>query len=112
MDFQVVPAEIGTHADHVDGIADRLGTALAAAKTAAMSDEAYGLICAFVPPFINPAEEKTVDSITAAIDGVRATAANLRSAQRSYTEQDTAGVDALKPYLDAIPATTTGAIQR
>ncbi|WP_410657538.1 type VII secretion target [Amycolatopsis sp. lyj-112] len=102
MDFQVVPGEISTHAQHVDGIADRLGTALAAAKTAAMSDEAYGLICAFVPPFINPAEEKTVDSITAAIDAVRATAANLRTAEQSYTEQDTANAGVLRQHLDAL----------
>jgi hypothetical protein len=87
MDFQVVPGELGTHADHVEAIADRLGTALAAANTAAMSDEAYGLLCAFVPPFIKPAEEKTIDSIKAAIDGVRTTAANLRTAGQAYTEQ-------------------------
>ncbi|UMO99287.1 type VII secretion target [Amycolatopsis sp. EV170708-02-1] len=112
MSFQVVPAEIGKHAANVDGIAERLGTVLSAANTAAMSDEAYGLICAFVPPFINPAEEKTIDSIKAAIDGVKATAANLRTAERSYSEQDAAGVDMFKQYEAAIPATPKEKVQR
>ena len=55
-----------------------------------MSDSAYGLICQFVPPFVNPMEQKAMEAIEAAAEGVRTAAGNIRSTATSYQDTDTA----------------------
>lgn len=88
--FEVVADELTTHASHVDGLADRLGTAQDAAKTVGMSDQAYGLLCQFLPPFISPMEEKASAAIDAATDAVKTTAENVRTTASDYQEGDEA----------------------
>jgi len=92
--FEVVPEDLVTHASHLDGLVDRLARAADAAKTVSMSDSAYGLVCQFVPPFVNPMEEKAMAAIEAAAEGVRTTAGNVRGTATSYqdVDQDHAGV--------------------
>ena len=51
--FDVLPGELRSHAGHVDGLADRLGEALYAARQVSMADDAYGVICQFLPSAIN-----------------------------------------------------------
>jgi hypothetical protein len=88
--FEVVPEELATHASHLDGLMDRLAMAADAARTVSMSDRAYGLICQFVPPFVNPMEQKAMSAIDAAAEGVGATADNVRAAATGYEQDDQA----------------------
>jgi hypothetical protein len=88
--FEVVPEDLIAHASHLDGLSDRLGTAADAARTVSMSDSAYGLICQFVPPFVNPMEQKAMEAIDAAGEAVRTSSTNVRSTATSYQDTDTA----------------------
>ncbi|MGC7102103.1 type VII secretion target [Amycolatopsis lurida] len=97
--FEVVPDELTAHADHLDGLGDRLETALAAAKAASMPGDAYGLLCAFLPPVVNPVGERGVAAVQASGEAMRTTAANVRTAGAAYAvrEETTA-----KPFREAI----------
>jgi Excreted virulence factor EspC, type VII ESX diderm len=88
--YELTEGELTAHSGHLEELGDRLATALDAARIASMGDEAYGLLCGFVPPIVNPMETKAVDAIQAAMDGMRATADNVRTTARQYTERDEA----------------------
>ncbi|WP_410658471.1 type VII secretion target [Amycolatopsis sp. lyj-112] len=90
--FEVDPDDLTAHASHLEGLVDRLGTAHAATGSA-MSDDAYGLLCAFLPPIVNPTGERAAEAIKAASEGIQATADNVRTAAKSYTEGDTANAE-------------------
>jgi hypothetical protein len=85
--YEVDPDDLVAHASHLDGLVDRLNTTLSAADTA-MSDHAYGLLCAFLPPIVNPTGEQAKDTIGAALEGMRTTADNVRTSATSYRERD------------------------
>jgi len=87
MDVEVETSDLVAHASHLDGLVERLSTAVSAADTA-MDGEAYGLLCAFLPPIINPTGQQAKDTIQAAADGVRTTADNVRAAATAYDEGD------------------------
>ena len=93
MGFKVVSEDLSAHASHLDGLVDRLKTAVSAAETASMSDDSFGLLCAFLPSMINPVEEQGLDALRAAVEGVSATADNVRGVARDYSEVDTDGSD-------------------
>jgi uncharacterized protein YukE len=97
--FNVVSDELTAHASHLGGFGDRLGTALSAAQTAAMSEGCYGLLCSFVPPVINPMEEQAVELLKSAQAAMDTTADNVRTAGSSYEEQDDT---ATQPFEDSL----------
>jgi hypothetical protein len=66
------------HASHLDGLVERLNTAEAAAS--AMSGNAYGLRCAFLPPIANPTGERAADVLRAAVEGIQTSEDNVRTA--------------------------------
>ncbi|RZQ61923.1 type VII secretion target [Amycolatopsis suaedae] len=94
--FNVVGDDLSAHASHLDGLTDRLGTALSAAQTAAMSDDCYGLLCSFIPPIINPMEEQAIDTLKSAQDAMGTTAGNIRTTATTYTERDN---DMAQPFV-------------
>ena len=85
--FDVEPDDLTAHASHVEGLIDRLHTASSAAATA-MSDHAYGLLCAFLPPIVNPTGEQAKDTVDAAAEGIQGIADNVRTAAQSYLGGD------------------------
>jgi hypothetical protein len=87
MPFEVVPDDLVAHASHLDGLVERLNTAVSAANSA-MSDDAYGLLCAFLPPIVNPTGEKAADVLKSAVAGIQTSADNVRTAASSYQEGD------------------------
>jgi Excreted virulence factor EspC, type VII ESX diderm len=96
--FEVVPDDLVAHASHVDGLVDRLNTAVSAAETA-MSPDAYGLICAFLPPIVNPAGEQAKDAISAAVQGVQQMADNVRTAAEAYRDNEQVGKQSFSERL-------------
>ncbi|RKT84496.1 Excreted virulence factor EspC, type VII ESX diderm [Saccharopolyspora antimicrobica] len=101
MTFQVEAEDLTAHASHLDGLADRFDTAISAAETA-MSDDAYGLLCSFLPPIINPTEEEGMAALKAAKEGVTTTADNVRQTAKEYQETDEAGADNFGKFDDAV----------
>lgn len=109
--FEVVPDELTTHASRLDSLAGRLGTALSAASTVSMDDQAYGLLCSFLPPIVNPMEQKGMDAIKAASDGVSTTAGNVRAAADVYRDTEQSNTEPLRRQHDdlaefPVPTTT------
>ena len=100
--FEVEPDDLVAHASHVEGLIDRLDTAVAAAGTA-MSDHAYGLLCAFLPPIINPTGEQAKDTLTASIEGVRGLSDNVRTAAQSYRDGEAGNAQPFERQLSAAP---------
>ncbi|SFA71314.1 Excreted virulence factor EspC, type VII ESX diderm [Amycolatopsis marina] len=88
MRYEVVPEDLVAHASHLDGLVDRLNTAASAARTVSMSDQAYGLLCAFMPMIVNPMEEEASGALDAAVEGVGITADNVRAAAAGYQDAD------------------------
>ncbi len=98
--FEVEADDLVAHASHLDGLVDRLQTAVQAADSA-MSDHAYGLLCAFLPPIIRPTGEEAKDSLTAGVEGVRTLADNVRTAAKSYREDEESNAQPFKRQLSA-----------
>ncbi|MBE1495274.1 hypothetical protein H4696_002374 [Amycolatopsis lexingtonensis] len=100
--FEVEPDDLVAHSSHVEGLVDRLNTASAAADTA-MSDHAYGLLCAFLPPIIRPTGEKAKETLSASIEGVRGLADNVKTAAQSYRDGEEANAQPFERQLTASP---------
>ncbi|MGW1681917.1 type VII secretion target [Saccharopolyspora sp. NPDC002376] len=101
MTFQVVAEDLTAHASHLEGLTDRVDTAISAAQEA-MSDEAYGVLCSFLPPIINPMEEEGMEALKAAKEGITTTADNVRQTAKDYQETDEAGADNFSKFDDAV----------
>ncbi|MGW3471202.1 type VII secretion target [Saccharopolyspora sp. NPDC000995] len=102
MTFEVVAEELTAHASHLDGLTDRMDTAISAAEAVSMSDEAYGLLCSFLPPIINPMEQEGMDALKAAKEGISVTADNVRQTSKAYQEIDEAGADNFSQFDEAV----------
>jgi hypothetical protein len=102
--FEVEPDELVAHASHVESLVDRLTTAASAADTA-MSDHAYGLLCAFLPPIIRPTGEKAKEALDASTEGVRGLADNVKTAAQSYRDGEEGNAQPFERQLAAAPRT-------
>lgn len=110
MQFEVVVDELRAHASHLDGLMDRLSTAISAANTVSMDDGAYGLLCAFLPPIVNPMEQEGLDSLNAASEAVGTTAGNVRLAADYYEDSDQANAQPFTATLSSAPVAPTAAL--
>src|SRR3982751_5459639 len=105
--FGVQPDDLVAHASHVEGLIDRLHTASAAATTA-MSDHAYGLLCAFLPPIVNPTGEQAKGTVDAAAEGIQGIADNVRTAAKSYLDGDEGNAQPFERQVKAEPIARVG----
>ncbi|ONI92755.1 ESX-1 secretion-associated protein [Saccharothrix sp. ALI-22-I] len=90
MSFEVEPAELRAHASHLDGLTDRLTAAVDAANTVLFGDSAYGVVCSFLPPLLNTTLREAAETLRASVEGMAATADDLRATALTYDEQDEA----------------------
>jgi hypothetical protein len=98
MPFEVVPEDLVARASHLDGLVDRLNTAVSAAGSA-MNPDAYGMLCAFLPPILNPTAEQAAEALKAAVEGVRTSADNVRAAGSSYRDGDQSNSEPFDRHL-------------
>lgn len=106
--FEVEPDDLVAHASHVESLVDRLNTASSAADTA-MSDHAYGLLCAFLPPIIRPTGEKAKEALTASTEGVRGLADNVKTAAQSYRDGEEGNA---QPFERQLASSTRNVAER
>jgi len=99
--FEVVAGELRTHAGKVDGLAGRMGVARDAANQV-MPDDAYGIICQFLPPVINPLEQQAAEALTAGQDGFTGIAENLRESADDYERRDDRQRDGFRQTEDGL----------
>ncbi|MEU6129463.1 type VII secretion target [Saccharopolyspora sp. NPDC047091] len=88
MAYEVVSEDLTAHAAHLDSLTDRVDTAISAAEQVGMSDEAYGLLCSFLPPIINPTGQEGLAALQAAREGLETTAQNVRTTAEEYDTND------------------------
>ena len=86
--FGVTPEALAAHGTRLEAVRSALQQALDAARTVSLPGDAYGVICQFFPPLIDPVEAGGMDTLSAgvdavarAIDGVGTTAAEYQRAE-------------------------------
>jgi hypothetical protein len=87
--YEVLTGELDAHAGKVDGFADRLRTAVDAARQVTMNDSAYGVICQPFAMLLQPFEQKGVNALSKAVETVTDTAGTVRDASRAYSGTET-----------------------
>lgn len=86
----VRPADLLTHAGHLDGVAGALAAAKDAGQAVMIDRLAYGQLCMIVPALLDVLQGRVVDGIAAGIDSLRDTADRLRAAADGYQTADAA----------------------
>ncbi|MEU5259470.1 type VII secretion target [Amycolatopsis sp. NPDC021455] len=97
--FGVAADELTVHAGHLDALDSRIAVVAATVAASSMPGSAYGLLCAFLPPVVNPVEDKGKDALAATAEAVRTTAANLRTAAGNYRQREDASAQPFHDYL-------------
>lgn len=87
--YEVLTGELDAHAGKVDGFADRLSSAVDAARQVAMNDSAYGVICQPFAMLLQPFEEMGVNALSKAMETIKETAGTVRDASRAYSGTET-----------------------
>ncbi|GAB3897208.1 hypothetical protein GCM10029964_079700 [Kibdelosporangium lantanae] len=100
MSYEVVTDDLRAHVSHLEGLMDRVQTAMQAAQSVSMDDQAYGLICAFLPAIISPMQEKGAQAMTDASNALGTTADNVNKAIAAYEDQEQATAQPFESTLD------------
>jgi hypothetical protein len=86
--FNVLTDQLNGHAGTLDGVQGQLATALDAAQTVSMPRDAYGVICQFFPPMIDPIEAAGVQALQEAVNAMGNTARAIRDTATTYSDTD------------------------
>jgi hypothetical protein len=89
-EFEVLTDELTAHAGKVDGLTDRMRTAVDAANTVTMNNDAYGVVCQPFALLLQPFEEWGVRTLRQAADTIADSAKKVRDTTQSYTTTDSA----------------------
>jgi hypothetical protein len=93
--YEVLGDELGIHAGKIDGFADRLRTAVDAARQVTMDNSAYGVICQPFALLLDPFEQMGVQALQTGSDSIGGTAAKIREAAAAYQAQEGATAEAI-----------------
>jgi uncharacterized protein YukE len=88
--YEVLTGELTAHAGKVDGLTDRMRTAVDAANTVTMNNDAYGVVCQPFALLLQPFEELGVRTLRQAADALTDSAKKVRDTATSYTTTDNA----------------------
>ena len=86
--YQVLTEALRAHATTLQHFVDRLDQAVDAARQVSMPADAYGVICQFLPPALNPLEEHGVAALQGSAEGIQTTAANVKDTAGDYAAAD------------------------
>lgn len=100
--YEVLTEALRGHATALQGFADRLNQAVDAARQVSMPDDAYGVICQFLPPVLNPLEEHGVAALQGSAEGMDTTAANVTDTAEDYAAADDRNAQAMHRMRDAL----------
>ncbi|GGK86972.1 type VII secretion target [Mangrovihabitans endophyticus] len=81
-------AELLAHAGHVEAVAERVATAARAGAAVRAGGNAYGMLCAMVPAFLNGLQDVLVDGIDSAASSLQDTGTRLRATAGDYGAAD------------------------
>lgn len=86
--FGTSPEELRAHASKLDGLGERLQTALDAANQVSLSTEAYGVICSFFVPVVQSVSQPGVDTLKDASGAMGDMAAKVKQTANTYESGD------------------------
>jgi hypothetical protein len=89
--YEVLTGELDAHAARVDGLTDRLRTAVDAAQQVTMNNSAYGVVCQPFALMLQPFEELGVRTLRQGVDALSDTARKVRDTALGYTSTETTG---------------------
>ncbi len=96
-DIKVDTNEVRQHARRIDAHADGVMEAHSAAKQVSMDDNAYGVICSFLPKYwINDLENSASQGIGAGTELLTGSAQALRVLADNLDEADRAAAEKIK----------------
>lgn len=97
------PGELGVSAAAMSSLASSVSAVEAAveqARQAALSvsvpTDAFGILCQFFPPMLDPVEQGGVDVLTDGVGALDATVTALQNAAVAYREQEAVNLDAVR----------------
>ncbi|MEU5851115.1 ESX-1 secretion-associated protein [Saccharopolyspora shandongensis] len=93
--MNVVTENLRAHSSKVDGVADKLQTAVDAAQQVTMNDDAYGIICQPFAMLLQPFEENGVEALSKAVESMQEIAEKVRSTAEDYQSVDDANSAAI-----------------
>lgn len=98
--IDVEPDALITHAGNIDALRERFGAILSAIDSVSQDNEAYGIICQFLPPVLAGRQEDQKELTTMAQENLEMLAQALRDTAASYTEADEAAAEEQNKLLD------------
>jgi uncharacterized protein YukE len=84
----VDPEQLRTHAQNLDGLADAFADILGAGDHITQDDEAYGLLCQWIPPILADRQQEQKDITQLLQTNLGKIAAALREAAADYEAAD------------------------
>ncbi|WP_167475986.1 type VII secretion target [Nocardia arthritidis] len=93
----VDPEKIRTHATNVESVGRSLSQAVEAAQAVSLPTDAFGKLCAFLPPlFLDSIESEGVTTLRTAQQALTDDASKLRSVAAGFEQVDTTNAANLK----------------
>jgi hypothetical protein len=88
--IDVVTEDLVTHASHIDALRERFGAVLSAMDSVEQDDEAYGIICQFLPPILAGRQDEQKELVEMAQENLELLAQALRDTAEAYSAADEA----------------------
>jgi hypothetical protein len=88
--FEVVTDDLRTHAANIDAVRQRFDAVLSAIDTVAQDNEAYGIICQFLPPILSNRQDEQKELTTMAQENLQLLAEAVRGTADDYDAVDEA----------------------
>jgi len=95
--YEVVVDALVGHATSLGRVHDQLATALDAAAQVSMPRDAYGVICQFFPPMIDPIEQSGVDALATSVESVNDTITAVNDTARDYDAVESINASSFSP---------------
>src|SRR5262245_1678621 len=112
-EIAVTPASLLAHAGHVEAAADAVEVARAAAADVRLASGAYGLMCGFVPVYLNGLSDGVVAGLDGPLTSLRDTGARLRATAAIFDEANAGAAQQVRAPLDgADPFDRAGFVDR
>lgn len=94
--YEVLNEELRTHSGKVDAFAERMQTAVDAARQVTMDNSAFGVICQPFALLLQPFEERGVEALEQGSETITETAGKVRDAASAYESAEGAQSSAIQ----------------
>lgn len=88
--YEVLAGELQSHATRLEGLTDRLRTAMDAASQVSMNNGAYGVVCQPFALLVQPFEQKAVNALGQGAETLSETIKKVRDTVTEYSTTEDA----------------------